>query len=97
MNPVIAFANELAKYFVSSANKSEAASHIVFELRTYKDAHFKSLSDEEKILVLNLIEEFVSGKSRFILKKGEMVARRKEDYDEFLRTKKFILKKIHLA
>jgi hypothetical protein len=46
--------------------------------------------------VLNLVEEFISGKSQFILKKGEMIARRKEVYNQFIEHKKFILKNTQL-
>jgi hypothetical protein len=96
MQSLSIFANELAKHFVSITNKKEAAIQIAYEINTHKNAHFKSLNDEEKKLVLNLVEEFISGKSQFILKKDEMIARRKQDYNEFLELKKFILKNTHL-
>ena len=96
VNPILTFSNDLAKYFVSSSNKKEAAIHIIYEVNTHKDVYFKTLGNDERKLVLDLTEQFISDKSQFILKQGEMIARRKEDYNEFLELKKFILKNIQL-
>ena len=45
-------------------------------------------------MILQLIEEFISGKLRFQLNKGEMIVSKAKDYDSFLEMKEYILRQI---
>ena|SRR5437764_6785899 len=95
MATFIQFANDLAKYFVRTRNKKQAATHIIYEINSHIDPESKQLpSDADKILVVQFIEEFISGKLRFQLKKGEMIATKAKDYDLFLEMKEYILRQI---
>jgi hypothetical protein len=92
MNSLIIFANDLAKHFVLSHNKKEAATHIIYELNSRIDAEsYKHLNDTDKKFVLRLVEDIISGNMQFSLKPGEMIVRKLNDYNEFLTLKKFIL------
>ena len=94
MPSVFTFANDLAKYFESSPDKKEAATHIIYEINSHKDSYFRSLNDEDKKFIVQLIERFICGDLQFNLKPGEMIARKKGDYDKFLEMKKYILKNL---
>jgi len=94
MTSLIAFANELAKYFVSSPDSKKAATHIVYELNTHRDDYFKLLSYEEKKFVVQLMDRFISGDLLFNLRPGEMILRKRGDHDKFLEVKKYILKNL---
>lgn len=94
MTSLIAFANDLAKYFVSSHDNKKAATHIIYELNTHRDDYFKLLSHEEKKIVVQLMDRFISGDLLFNLKSGEMIIRKKGDHDKFLEVKKHILKNL---
>jgi|GEM_PF-1875232 hypothetical protein len=94
MPSLIAFANELAKYFVSSNDNKKAATHVIYELNTHRDDYFKLLSYEEKKIVVQLMDRFISGDLLFNLRSGEMIIRKQEDHDKFLEVKKYILKSL---
>lgn len=94
MSSLITFANDLAKYFESTADKKQAVAHIIYEINSRKDGYCNSLTDEDKKFVLHLVEEFICGNLPFNLKPGEMVVRKRGDYDAFLEMKKYILKSL---
>ena len=89
------FANDLAKYFVRAKNKQQAATHIIYEINSHIDPESKQvLSEADKIMIVQFIEEFISGKLHFQLKKGEMIITKERDYDLFLEMKEYILRQI---
>ena len=90
MHTLFVFANDLAKYFVLSKNKKVAATHIVYEINSRIDVNMEHLTEEDKRIILNLIEDFISGKQQFILKAGKMIIRKQKDHDEFIAFKKYI-------
>lgn len=90
MSTLFDFANDLAKYFILSKNKQVAATHIVYEINSRIDTNMKHLSEDDKRIILHLIEDFISGKQQFILKAGEMIIRKQEEYNEFIAFRKYI-------
>ncbi|MCG8828983.1 hypothetical protein G1J88_11390 [Tenacibaculum dicentrarchi] len=62
----IEIANRLGKAFVQSVNKQEGADIIIRELKslTYENTNTK-ISNEDKLEILKLISEFISGKRLF--------------------------------
>jgi hypothetical protein len=91
MNGLIVFANDLAKFFVLSDDKKEAATHIIFELNTRVYACLNYLSEEDKKFIIELMEDYIKGKLQFALKPGETIDRDQDDYDAFLKMKEYIL------
>lgn len=90
MQTLFVFANDLAKYFVLSKNKKVAAMHIVYEINSRIDSNMKHLTEDDKRIILHLIEDFISGNQQFILKPGEMIITKQKDHDEFIAFKKYI-------
>jgi hypothetical protein len=92
MTTFIEFAGELAKHFIRAKNKEDAATHLVYEINTYvKPVTNAKLDDEDKKMLLQLIEDFISGRLNLQLKPGEMIARKEEDHVAFLEIKKYII------
>src|SRR5215831_3834694 len=95
MKGLIVLANDLAKSFVLSHDKKEAAAHILFELNTRVYAGLNHLSEEYKKFILELMEDYIKGNFQFVSKPGEMIDSNQDNYKVFLEMKAQILK--HLA
>ena len=67
----IEIANRLAKDFIRSISKEEGASKIISELNslTYEGTN-NNISAQDKIELINLIGEFISGKRPFQYRDG---------------------------
>ena len=92
MKGLIVFANHLAKVFVLSHDKKEAAAHILFELNTRVYAGLNTLSEDDKKFIMELMEEYIKGNLQFVSKPGEVINGNQDDYNAFLEMKAYILK-----
>ena len=64
--------------------------HIVYEINSRIDSDMKHLTEDDKRIILHLMEDFISGGQQFILKPGEMIITKQKDHDEFIAFKKYI-------
>jgi hypothetical protein len=97
MSTLIAIANQIAKSFLNTRNKKHAANHIIYEVSSLVYLESKHpLEYSEKAAIIQLIDEFISGKRSFQLKKGEFIITQPRDSRMFLQRKEYILNHVNI-
>jgi hypothetical protein len=94
MSTLIEVSNDLAKKFIQADNKRHAAKHILNEINSLVYTSSKQSIDEGiKVLIVQIIQELISGKRAFKSEINEMPFAKPEHISIFVSASNKIFKK----